>query len=132
MHPSDTPERLRLRKTDKLVLKAQFERLRSAGVKAAGPAIVAVRADAELFKCAVICGKKYSLLAVKRNRARRLLWESVRLLKPQILPCHLLLIPRRRLADYTGPEAAREVAGLLRKLGILKPAENVPVSRQEP
>ena len=67
----------------------------------------------------LLCGKKYSLLAVKRNRARRLLWESFRLLKGSIEVRHLLLIPRRRMEKADRRQVTRELAGLLAKAGLL-------------
>ena len=67
----------------------------------------------------MICGKKYSLLAVKRNRARRLLWESFRLLRESIEIRHLLLIPRRRMEKADRRQVTRELAGLLAKAGLL-------------
>ena len=91
--------RLRLNKKDKLRFKAQFDRIRRDGVKSAGPAIVAVVMPIPEGRaaCGVICSRKYSLKSVVRNRARRLLWESFRMLKPELSPCHILLIPRRKL-----------------------------------
>ena len=71
------------------------------------------------LRCGVICGKKYSLLAVKRNRARRLRWESFRLLKDQMEIRHLLLIPRRRMENAERRQTTRELAGLLAKAGLL-------------
>ena len=75
-------------------------------------AVYAPAPDGKL-RCGVVCGKKYSLLAVKRNRARRLCWESFRLLKDR------LLIPRRRMEEAKRPEVTRELAGLLAKAGLL-------------
>ena len=72
-------------------------------------------------RCGVICGKKYSLLAVKRNRARRLFWESFRLLKGFLPPCWLLLIPRSRLERCSRGETTRELAELLVRASLLTP-----------
>ena len=55
----------------------------------------------------------------KRNRARRLLWESFRLLKSEMAVCRLILIPRRRLADWKRQETTRELANLLCRAGVL-------------
>ncbi len=75
-----------------------------------------------LLRCGVICGKKYSLLSVNRNRARRLCWESFRLLKEYLPPCHLALIPRRKMADRKRQEVTRELAGLLFRAGLIPEA----------
>ena len=84
-------------------------------------AVCAPPPDEKSVRCGVICGRKYSLLAVRRNRARRLMWESYRLLKGYLPPCRLILIPRRRLENYKRQEATRELAGLLAEAGLLAP-----------
>jgi ribonuclease P protein component len=108
-------------KADKLRFKSEFDQVRQDGVKYAGRFLLAVVAPAPdgLLRCGVVCGKKYSLLAVKRNRARRLLWESFRLLKADLGICRLILIPRRRIADVKRQEVTRELAQLLAKAGKL-------------
>ncbi|MCQ2378979.1 MAG: ribonuclease P protein component [Victivallaceae bacterium] len=111
--------RRNLSKPDKLTLKADFDYVRQNGRKFAAAALVAVVAPGEKLRCGVICGKKYSLLAVKRNRARRLLWESFRLLKPAISPCTLILIPRREMALRNRMQVTRELAEMLVKAGKL-------------
>ena len=72
------------------------------------------------LECGVICSKKYSLLSVERNRARRLLWEAFRLLKPQIEPSRLVLIARMRLKTASGNQVREELAKLLQRAGLLK------------
>lgn len=108
-------------KADKIRLKNEFDRIRQDGSKLVGSRMLAVYAPAPdgKLRCGVVCGKKYSLLAVERNRARRLLWESFRLLKDRIGVCHLLLIPRRRMADAKRQEATRELSQLLAKAGLI-------------
>ena len=111
----------RLRKPDKLRFKSEFDQVRLDGKKMVGPGMLVVCAPApdRKVRCGVICGRKYSLLAVKRNRARRLLWESFRLLRGNLPECRLVLIPRRRMEKYSRMEATRELAGLLMKAGLL-------------
>ena len=113
--------RLRLRKEDKIHLKSQFDQIRKDGVKFLAPGVVAVVAPspAGRVECGVICSKKYSLLSVTRNRARRLLWESFRMLKPDLELCRILLIPRKRMMKYNRIQATREVARLLADAGVL-------------
>jgi len=96
-----------------LTLKAEFDYVRQNGRKFAAPALVAVVAPGEKVRCGVICGKKYSLLSVNRNRARRLMWESFRLLKPAISPCTLILIPRQKMAHCTRQQVTSQLAQLL-------------------
>ncbi len=117
-----TAPKRRLRKADRLRLKSEFDAVRRTGRKQTGRGLVAVIAPAVdgKLKCAVICGRKYSLLAVRRNRVRRLLWESFRLLKPELSrPIHLILIPRRPLLGWKRPQATRELAALLAREQLL-------------
>ena len=81
-------------------------------------AVYAPAPDGKL-RCGVVCGKKYSLLSVRRNRAGRLLWESFRLLKDRVGICHLLLIPRRRMEDAKRPQVTRELSLLLARAGLI-------------
>ena len=114
--------RFRLRKQDKLTLRTEFAAVKASGRRAAG-ALLAVGfapADDNHLRAGVICGKKYSLLAVRRNRARRLVWESFRLLKPGIAPCRLVFIPRRRMMDAGCREVMVEMTRHLKTLGVWK------------
>jgi ribonuclease P protein component len=106
-----------LRKPEKLRFKAEFDQVRLNGKKLVGTAFLAVCAPSPdgLTRCGVICSRKYSLLAVKRNRARRLLWESFRLLKEYMPACHMILIPRRKMEKRKRQEVTRELAALLAK-----------------
>ncbi|MBQ9087702.1 MAG: ribonuclease P protein component [Lentisphaeria bacterium] len=115
------PVRLRLRKQDKIHLKSQFDQIRKDGRKYLSPGVVAVVAPSPSgrLECGVICSKKYSLLSVTRNRARRLLWESFRMLKPDLAVCRVLLIPRKRMMKYDRVQTTQEVAGLLAQSGVL-------------
>ena len=108
-------------KTDKIRFKSEFDQIRQNGEKLVGSSMLVVYAPApdKRLRCGVICGKKYSLLAVKRNRARRLLWESFRLLRESIEIRHLLLIPRRRMEKADRRQVTRELAGLLARAGLL-------------
>lgn len=84
--------------------------------------VVAAPAPDGLLRCGVVCGKKYSLLAVERNRARRLMWESFRLLKPEISVCRIVLIPRRNMMKWKRGQATQELARLLVQAGVLPQA----------
>ena len=108
-----------LSKSDKLVYKSQFDQVRREGKKVAGPGLVAAVAPCSQIGCGVVCSKKFSLLAVERNRARRILWESFRILKPLLPPCRLVLIPRQRLKTYKRQQATAELAQLLAKQGVI-------------
>ncbi len=108
-------------KSDKLRNKTEFDQVRRDGKKFVSSKMLVVVAPApdKFLRCGVICGKKYSLLSVERNRARRLLWESFRLLKSEIAVCRIVLIPRRNmLKSKRGPVTA-ELAAMLVRAGML-------------
>jgi len=79
--------------------------------------VVADTPDGKL-RCGVICGKKYSKKAVTRNRARRLLWESFRMLKPDINQAHLIMIPRQKMMTVKQQEVQAQLQWLLKKSGL--------------
>ena len=109
-----------LKSSDKLRLKSEFAYVRERGKKFVGRYCVLVAAqpsDGKL-RCGVICGKKFSKKAVTRNRARRILWESFRLLKPKTAPCHMILITRKFIADIKQQDAQSEVKRLLKQAGL--------------
>ena len=113
-----------LKKKDKLKLKSEFENVRIHGEKIVSKGFLTVVAKSfdgiSNVRCGVICSRKYSVLAVRRNRARRLLFESFRLLKSEIEPCHIVLIPRRRMQDYKLADTLSELRNSLRKLNVIK------------
>ena len=98
----------------------EFRRLYSKGRSAVSPYFVLYcRPNRRSYsRLGITTGVKLGN-AVKRNRARRLCWESFRLLKDRLEVCHLLLIPRRRMEEAKRPEVTRELAGLLAKAGLL-------------
>ena len=115
--------RFRLNKSEKLRFKAQFDQLRRDGIKSVAPGMVVVVAPSpeNRLECGVICSKKYSLLSVVRNRARRLMWESFRMLKPDLSPCRILLIPRRKMMNYNRQQTTAELKKILTEQKVLSP-----------
>ncbi len=112
-----------LRKADKLKLKSDFEYVRNCGVKYVGRGFLTVVAppnEGNRVRCGVICSRKYSVLAVKRNRARRILFESFRLLKEKIEPCVIVLIPRQNMMNYKQQQAMAEMEKALAQAKVLK------------
>ncbi len=107
---------------DKLRLKSEFAYVRKHGVKYVGANCVLVVAPSpdKKLRAGIICGKHYSNKAVLRNRARRLLWESFRLLKPRILPSHLVMIVRYKMTGKNQPEVQKELLRLLKKAKLLE------------
>lgn len=67
----------------------------------------------------VIISRKFSRLAVVRNRARRLMRETYRQLLPELRPVWFLLIPRHRMIGVKCQVVYAEVRRLSVELGVL-------------
>ncbi|MDD3118839.1 MAG: ribonuclease P protein component [Victivallales bacterium] len=107
---------------NRLRLGSEFAYVRKKGHKQVGRLMILVIAaapDAGL-KTGVVCGRKFSSRAVDRNRARRLVWESFRLLKTEIEPCHMVVIPRKAIAGCRQPQVQKEMEYLLRRAQKLR------------
>ena len=68
----------------------------------------------------VICSRKLHHSAVIRNRARRLVSETFRLSKEIILPCSILVIPRRAIFGAKQQEVQEHLLRTLRKAGLIR------------
>jgi len=64
-------------------------------------------------RVAFLISRRFSLLAVRRNRARRLFREVFRVIHPSLLPVWLLLIPRRQILTAKMQDVLAEVEGFL-------------------
>ena len=103
-----------------LRLKSEFDYVRLNGIKHVGKYFLLVNAktsDGKL-RIGIICGRKFSKKAVLRNRARRLIKESFRLIKNQISASHIIFIPRKRIMDRQLQDIQFEMIKLLVKAGI--------------
>lgn len=96
------------------------------GVRAYSPWAVLharARAEGELasgVRLGVIAGKRFRR-SVPRNRARRLLRETVRcLLGREAAPWDLLLVARTEVLASTFPERLNALREMLRKVGVLE------------
>ncbi|OGV75405.1 MAG: hypothetical protein A3K19_12840 [Lentisphaerae bacterium RIFOXYB12_FULL_65_16] len=68
----------------------------------------------------MVISRRYSLRAVDRNRARRLLREAYRVLFPRLLPAWLVLIPRHGIRRVKLSPVLAELEHLLNGLGGLR------------
>ena len=102
-----------------LRLGEEFRRLREHGAKHAGRYLILITAPSNdsARRCGIICGKRYSKKAVDRNRARRLLKESFRLLKNRILPVHVGLIPRQSMKGLSLTAVQQDMIRQFRRSG---------------
>ena len=125
-------ERGSLRKQEKLRTRKDFDALKEHG-KACRDAFftVLVRAaepddPARCLRYGVICSRKLHHSAVVRNRARRLISESFRLGKENILPCSIVVIPRRAIFGAKQQEVQDHLLRTLKKAGLTKAAVKNP------
>jgi len=112
--------RATLRSNERLQLESEFKHVFDSGKKLAGQYIVLVigsAPDGEL-RFGVVCSRKYSTRAVIRNRARRLMRESFRLLKANVRPAHLVFMARQRLKGRALQEVQSEMLDLLRRADL--------------
>ena len=108
-----------MRDPSRLRLASDFAYVREHGSKFPGRFLVLVAAPPRGgLRSGVVCGRKFSPLAVRRNRARRLLWESFRLLRPWSAPCEIIMIPRFPIRDAGMREVRDELRELLTGAGV--------------
>ena len=103
-----------------LRLKSEFDYVRVNGIKYVGKYFLLVNAKTsdEELRIGIICGRKFSKKAVVRNRARRLIKESFRLIKAQVSVSHIIFIPRKRIMDKHLQDVQTEMIKLLIRAGI--------------
>ena len=78
------------------------------------------------LECGVICSKKYSLLSVVRNRARRRIREVYRINEDKLTPgWDIVLVCRSKCVDAEFSRLTRSFLTLAKKAGILAPAQEV-------
>ena len=119
-------ERRRLRKQEKQRTRKDFDALKEHGkacrypfftvlVQAAGP-----DDPVRIIRYGVICSRKLHHSAVIRNRARRLVTETFRLSKENILPCSIVVIPRRAIFGAKQQEVQEHLLRTLKKAGLIR------------
>lgn len=97
----------------------QLDLMRERGVKSAGRHCVLIVLQAPpdgMRRAAFLISRKYSLLAVDRNRARRLFREVYRRLFAVLPPVWLLFIPRQRMKNARMDDILGEVRELAGKV----------------
>ena len=115
-----------LRKQDKLRTRKDFDALKEHGKACRDPFFtVLVRAavpddPVQTTRYGIICSRKLHHSAVVRNRARRLITETFRLCKENILPCGILVIPRRAIFGAKQQEVQEHLLRTLKKAGLIR------------
>ena len=70
-------------------------------------------------RAAFLISRRFDLLAVRRNRARRLFRECWRSLYPRLSPCWVLLIPRKAIKSAKLDDVLPEVEHAMSVAGVL-------------
>lgn len=115
----------RLPKADRLVRRSQFEALYSAPGKRAGRYLVVFSAPAPAgvlrHRLGTTAAKRTFHDSCERNRAKRLLRESFRLLRPEIPgpPRDFVLVARRPILSAREPQVRADFSSILRKNGLM-------------
>ena len=126
--------RISLRKQEKLRTRKDFDALKEHGkacrdpffsvlVQAAGP-----DDPVQITRYGIICSRKLHHSAVVRNRARRLISETFRLCKGNILPCNILVIPRRTIFGAKQQEVQEHLLRTLKKAGLVREKQTADTS----
>ena len=107
----------------KLKLKSEFDAVKNSGRRVSAQYFIML-VSRQIFgtslKCGIICSRKFDKRAVKRNRARRLMWEAFRLIKTEISPCGIVLIPRREILRVKMQDVKFAFADALKKAGVME------------
>ena len=110
-------------KSARILTQADFDRVFAQKHEIAGRYLVARAGfgDEMSRRFGMKVTKKTFHLSTDRNRAKRLLRESFRLLRPDFSskPWDLVVIARHRILDVGQPAVQRELAWACRKLGIM-------------
>jgi ribonuclease P protein component len=116
-----------VRRKFRLTRPEDFQRVRQSGKSYAHPlmVLVAQAAETETLRVGVAASRSVGI-AVKRNRAKRLMREAVRTLIPSLEPgWDLLLIARPAMAASDLFQVRAALLGLLRRAGLIRPSDGV-------
>lgn len=129
-----TVERSSLRKQEKLRTRKDFDALKEHGKACRDPfftvLVQAAKPDdpVRIPRYGVICSRKLHHSAVVRNRARRLVSETFRLNRESILPCSIVIIPRRAIFGAKQQEVQEHLLRILKKADLIRKRHDVPAS----
>ena len=123
-----------LRKQEKLRTRKDFDALKEHGKACRDPFFTVLVRAAEPddpvrnLRYGIICSRKLHHSAVVRNRARRLITETFRLCKENILPCGILVIPRRAIFGAKQQEVQEHLLRTLKKAGLIREKQTADTS----
>ena len=122
-----------LRKQEKLRTRKDFDALKEHGKACRDPFFTVLVQAAEPgnpvqnLRYGIICSRKLHHSAVVRNRARRLITETFRLCKEIILPCSILVIPRRAMFGAKQQEVQEHLLRTLKKAGLTREKQTADI-----
>ena len=122
-----------LRKQEKLRTRKDFDALKEHGRACRDPFFTVLVQAAEpddpvlSTRYGIICSRKLHHSAVVRNRARRLISETFRLCKEIILPCSILVIPRRAMFGAKQREVQEHLLRTLKKAGLTREKQTADI-----
>ena len=122
-----------LRKQEKLRTRKDFDALKEHGKACRDPFFTVLVRAAEpddpvrITRYGIICSRKLHHSAVIRNRARRLISETFRLSKESILPCSILVIPRRTIFGAKQQEVQEHLLRTLKKAGLTREKQTADI-----
>ena len=122
-----------LRKQEKLRTRKDFDALKEHGKACRDPfftvLVQATEPDdpVQNLRYGIICSRKLHHSAVVRNRARRLITETFRLCKEIILPCGILVIPRRAMFGAKQQEVQEHLLRTLKKAGLIREKQTADI-----
>ena len=129
-------ERRNLRKQEKLRTRKDFDALKEHGKACRDPFFTVLVQAAEPgnpvqnLRYGIICSRKLHHSAVVRNRARRLISETFRLNRESILPCSIVIIPRRAIFGAKQQEVQEHLLRSLKKAGLIRNPHGAAVSSE--
>ena len=109
---------------NRFTLKSEFDYVRENGRKYTSYCTLLIYAPCPESESGVhygvICSRKFDKRAVRRNRAKRLLHEAMRVLsgKVEMKGCRILLIPRREILKMKMDAVASQLLYLMKKSGM--------------
>ena len=122
-----------LRKQEKLRTRKDFDALKEHGKACRDPFFTVLVQAAEPdnpvqnLRYGIICSRKLHHSAVVRNRTRRLITETFRLCKENILPCGILVIPRRAMFGAKQQEVQEHLLRTLKKAGLIREKQTADI-----
>ncbi len=105
--------------------QADFNYIRRAGSNRGGRyiAVRAARPREPGWRVAIVVSRRFSRLAVVRNRAKRVLREACRQVLPEFNQCWLVIRPRQPIKQAGTPAVAEELRRTLQSLKCAKQRE---------